>query len=155
MALCAAREMAPDDVRDKLLAWGLEDDELERVLERLIDEKYLDEERFARAFVHDKFLFNGWGRRKISYSLWQKGIDTAVVTAALEEGIDDEEYEAMARKLLKGKWSSVQGREPARARAALARFAADRGFEPALFFPLIDELVAGSDDDDDYQGTVE
>ena len=67
-ALCARSEQAESDVRAKLLAWGLTPASAAQVIERLQDEHFLDEQRYARAYCRDKFNFNGWGRIKIAFS---------------------------------------------------------------------------------------
>ena len=67
--LCVRCEQAAAEVRTKLLNWGLGPSEADAVIMRLTDEGFLNEQRFARAFVNDKFRFNGWGRVKIAHQL--------------------------------------------------------------------------------------
>ena len=59
---------------EKLRKWGIATDAQERIIDKLIDYKYIDDERFTRSFVRDKIVFNKWGRRKIEQALWQKRI---------------------------------------------------------------------------------
>lgn len=146
-ALCSRSEQAKADIAKKLHDWGLADADAEAVLKRLVDEKFLDDGRYAVAFVRDKFRFNGWGRRKIAYALRQKGLPQDVIDSAMCE-IDDADYAAMLRHLLEGKVRSLKGKEPRLAKASLLRFAASRGFEPELFFSMVNGLLGSSEDED-------
>ena len=146
-ALCARREQAAAEVRTKLLNWGLGPSEADAVIMRLTDEGFLNEHRFAHAFVNDKFRFNGWGRVKIAHQLRAKGINSECINEALSR-IDNDEYLATIEHILNTKASTLQGREPQQAKAALMRFAASRGFEPALFCPIANKLFNASHDFD-------
>ena len=66
-ALCARSEQATSDIRDKLFKWGLSGNEVNEILHQLTDQGFLDEARYARAFVKDRFALNGWGRIKIAH----------------------------------------------------------------------------------------
>jgi len=61
-ALCASSEQAPGDIREKLMKWGLVGEDVSHILLQLTQQGFLDEARFAKAFVKDRFAFNGWGR---------------------------------------------------------------------------------------------
>ena len=89
--LCSKSEKCTSEIQDKLKLWGLSSDESEPVIKKLISEKYLDNERFARAYAKDKFRFNRWGKQKIEYMLRAKKINQETVKLALEE-ITDEGY---------------------------------------------------------------
>lgn len=130
-ALCARSEQAPGDIHQKLVRWGLTTQEATQVLAQLSSQGFLDEGRYARAFVKDRFAFNGWGKIKIAHQLRLKGISTDVIDEALTI-IDDGEYRQRLTELLRAKWQSVKGREPQAAWAAMMRFAASRGFEASL-----------------------
>jgi len=129
--LCARSEQAPADIRDKLIKWGLSVGDAQQVLGQLIDQGFIDQQRYARAFVKDRFTFNGWGRVKIAHQLRLKGIPDHVARQALTT-IDDEQYRARLLQLLRAKWRTVADREPRAAWAAMMRFAASRGFESSL-----------------------
>ena len=146
-ALCARSEQAASDVRGKLLRWGLTPQQAQEVIDRLIDGGYLDDERYARAFVNDKFKFNGWGRIKIAYQLRAKGISQDCIDDALTL-IDDESYEQALLQLLTAKASTLRGKEPQQARAALLRFATGRGYEPALCYRMTDNIIHNPNDFD-------
>lgn len=135
-ALCSRSEHTVSDIKTKLAAWGLPASLHHGVIERLIEDNFINEARYAHAFVHDKLAYNGWGRIKIVYQLRARGVAQVHIDNALEQ-IDQEDYRSTLVHLLQGKWREVQSREPRLARAAMLRFAASRGFEPALVMEII------------------
>lgn len=145
-ALCARCEQAEGDLRKRLHDWGLSDTSSAAVIQRLKQERYLDNERFARAYCRDKLRFNGWGRIKISFMLRGKGIEQEYIDAALSE-IDDDQYAAILDDALAAKARTLAGKPHDQARAALLRFAASRGFETSLIFPAVSRLISSSDED--------
>lgn len=130
-ALCARSEQAPADIREKLLKWGLSATDAAQVCSQLVQDGFISEQRYARAFVNDRFAFNGWGRIKIAHQLRLKGIPAGVIDEAML-AIDDERYRQRLLDLLRTKWRTVKGREPRAAWAAMMRFAVLRGFETAI-----------------------
>lgn len=146
-ALCARSEQAPGDIREKLIKWGLTPTEARQVLRQLQEQGFLDEERFARAFVKDRFAFNGWGRIKIAYQLRQKRIPDEVIDEAMAV-IDEDQYRARLTELLRTKWRSVKGREPRAAWAAMMRFAASRGFETPIASECVKQVTRLDVEDD-------
>ena len=74
-ALCAQAEHCEQEMRDKMKRWELNETAQDHVIERLVKERYVDDARYARAFVKDKIRYNKWGRRKVQQALWQKRID--------------------------------------------------------------------------------
>ncbi len=95
--------------------------------ERLTKERYIDQERFARAFVNDKIRYNKWGRRKVQQALWQKHIDNDIQQQVLDE-IDENEYLSILRPLLKQKRKSIRAANTYEETQKLVRFALGRGF---------------------------
>lgn len=139
-ALCARSEQAPGDISDKLVKWGLTGIDVQEVLRQLSEQGFLDEHRYARAFVKDRFAFNGWGRIKIAHQLRQKGIPADIIDQAIT-AIDDEQYRSRLLELLRAKWRSVKEREPRAAWAAMMRFAASRGFEASLSSECVHQVT--------------
>ena len=146
-ALCSRSEQAPGDIREKLTKWGLSGSDADSVLRQLTEQGFLDEIRFARAYVKDKFTFNGWGKIKIAHQLRQKGIPGDVIDDAMGV-IDDERYRERLIELLRAKWQTVKDREPRAAWAAMMRFAASRGFEASISGECV-KLVTRIDVEDD------
>ncbi|WP_372774901.1 regulatory protein RecX [Mangrovibacterium sp.] len=138
--LCSRAEKSPASIQQKLQQWGLDDRETDSVMQRLFEEKYLDEERFARSYVRDKFRFNQWGRVKIAYHLKAERISSVVIQSALEEIIDDD-YRETIRKLMQEKIRKTKAANSYDLRAKVFRFAQSRGFESDLIFSIFDQLV--------------
>lgn len=144
-ALCSRGEQAERDIYDKLIKWGIGETDATSIIKRLKDEGFLNEERYALAFAHDKFRFNGWGRIKIAYMLRQKGVSSQYITLAVNSIGDDECRETLT-KLLRARWREVSGRDSANARAALLRHGASRGFEPELLYSCVDMIMKDGKD---------
>lgn len=144
--LCARCEQAEGDLRKKLHDWGVPPSDADAIITRLKQERYLDNERFARAYCRDKLRFNGWGRVKIAFMLKGKGIDQQIIDQVISE-IDEEQYSTILNEALAYKAKTLDGKEPQQAKAALLRFAASRGFEPNLFFPAVLRITNSIDED--------
>ena len=82
---CASSEKCEQEVRDKLQKWGIGSSDMDKIIEHLITEGFIDEERYCNAFVKDKFRFNRWGKTKIAFMLRQKGISADVVNQAIDD----------------------------------------------------------------------
>lgn len=143
--LCSRCEQAEYDIRNKLKSWGIAEPDIETIINRLINEKYLNEERYALAFTRDKFRFEGWGRIKIAYHLKCKHFSQDVIDIALSE-IDEGEYIRSLEHILQVKMRSLRGKEPIQAKASLLRFASSRGFEPNLIYQALSKLINCDDD---------
>lgn len=139
--LCARSEQAEGDLRRKLHDWALQPSDADAIIDRLKHERYLDNERYARAYCRDKLRFNGWGRIKIGYMLRGKGIKQQHIDAALAE-IDDEQYSAILDDALTAKAKTLSGKPAEQMRAALLRFASSRGFEPSLIYRALEHLTS-------------
>jgi regulatory protein len=112
---------------EKMRRWELPEEEQARVMQRLVSERYVDDERYARAFVKDKVRYNKWGRRKVEQALWQKHIDDDIRQRVLDE-VDDSEYLAVLKPLLQQKRRSTKAANDYELNQKLVRFAVSRGF---------------------------
>ena len=139
-ALCARAEHSSGEMLEKMRRWQLPEDARERVLDRLIDEKFVDDERFARLFVREKIRFDRWGRRKIEQALYQKGVASDISRRVLDE-VDDEAYVAELKKLIAAKRRSVQAESDYEMRAKLTKYALGRGFG----YNVIRQCIDGAD----------
>lgn len=149
-AYCSTAERCIQDVQKKIKAAGLTREEGERIIARLLQEKFIDESRFARYFVNDKLRFNKWGRIKIAYELHNKNIPASIRSEALE-GIDEKEYEEILLSLLKAKKKSVKGKDERDVYTKLLRFAAGRGFESREAIRCLKQLFKGNDYEEDFE----
>lgn len=127
-AYCSATEHCTSEATEKLTAWGVDADARARILNRLHQERYIDEARYARFYINDKFRFNKWGRNKIAQGLKLKKIPASVYTGLLY-AIDEEEYLDILRSLLAAKRRSVKARNDYERNGKLIRFALGRGYE--------------------------
>jgi regulatory protein len=105
---CGYQERCHSDVKEKAYSFKLRKTEVEELLSRLIEDGYLNEERFAIMFAGGKFRMKQWGRMKIKHELKQKKISEYCIRKALNN-IDEKEYLSTADKLAKKKWDSVNG----------------------------------------------
>ena len=129
--LCAHSENCPSDIADKLSRWGIEEHDRAAIIASLIENRYIDESRFCKAFIKDKLRFNGWGRLKIARALRERHIEEPLVSDALTS-IEENEYMAILTKLLTAKRRTTTGKSDYEKEQKLLRFAAMRGFEPSL-----------------------
>jgi regulatory protein len=105
---CGYQERCHSEVKEKAYSFKLRKTEVEELLSMLIEEGYLNEERFAILFAGGKFRIKQWGRNKIKYELKQKKISDYCIRKALNN-IDEKEYQSAIMKLAKKKWDSVNG----------------------------------------------
>ena len=126
-AICAQAEHCEQEMRDKMKRWELDETVQNRIIDRLTKERYIDHERYARAFVKDKSRYNKWGRRKVQQALWMKRIDNDIQQRVLDE-IDEKEYLDVLRPLLKQKRKSIKADSDYEMNQKLVRFALSRGF---------------------------
>ena len=126
-ALCAQAEHCQYEMLEKMRRWELPEEEQARVMQRLVSERYVDDERYARAFVKDKVRYNKWGRRKVEQALWQKHIDEDIRQRVLDE-VDDDEYLTVLKPLLQQKRRSTKAANDYELNQKLMRFAMGRGF---------------------------
>ena len=140
-ALCAQAEHCQQEMHDKMKRWDIDAATQDRIVARLVKERYVDDERYARAFVKDKIRYNKWGRRKVQQGLWLKHIDDDIQERVLDE-VDDSEYLAVLRPLLKQKVRSIRAENDYERTQKLVRFALGRGFT----FDIIRQCLNVDDD---------
>lgn len=136
-AACAQAEHCEQEMRDKMKRWGMAPEAQNRVVERLTKERYIDNERYARAFVKDKVRYNKWGRRKVQQALWMKRIDDDIQQRVLDE-MGDEEYLKVLVPLLKQKRKSIKAANDYELNQKLVRFALSRGFDYGIIRQCLD-----------------
>lgn len=129
--LCSRAEYASGEILEKLVGKGLSLPEAREIVDGLVEERFIDDERFARAFARDKVLFARWGKQKVAAALYRKKVPRHAVEAAFDD-IDPAEYIRILREALAAKARSI-GADPAdldfATRQRLYRFAASRGFD--------------------------
>jgi regulatory protein len=139
MALCAGREMCCSDIRNKLNTWDVSERDADRIIEQLCHDRFIDEDRYALAFVKDKFRYNKWGKIKISYSLQRKKIPETSIRKALES-IDDELYLSVLRDILANHRRTIKAKNQYDLKGKLLRFGLSKGFESNYIYEIINEI---------------
>ncbi len=126
-AACARAEHCIDDMRRRMERWQVEADVQEEVLKYLVDEKFIDESRYASYFINDKIKYNRWGRKKVEQALYFKHIPREVYAPLLDD-IEDDTYEEILLPLLRTKEKNIKYSNDYERRMKLIRFAMQRGF---------------------------
>jgi regulatory protein len=139
MAQCSRREFCCDDIRNKLSLWGIENNDAEKIIGILIKENFINESRYATAFVRDKFKYNKWGKVKIAAHLRVKKLPPDIISSALDS-IDNEQYTKLLRELIGAHRKSVKAKNQYDLKAKLLRYGLSKGFESSLLYDLLNDL---------------
>jgi regulatory protein len=139
MALCSSREYCCYDIRNKLTAWGVGDDDSERIIGILLKESFINESRYAAAFVRDKFKYNKWGKVKIAAHLKFKKLNSGVIKTALDS-IDNEQYIKFLHDLINSHRGTVKYKNQYDLKAKLLRYGLSKGFESSLLYGILNEM---------------
>ena len=136
-ALCASAEHCEYEMTEKMRKWEVEETDRERIIEYLRKAKFVDDERYARAFVNDKIKYNKWGRRKVEQGLWAKHIAEDIRQRVLDE-VDDSEYKSVLMDLLKAKRRGIKAENDYELNMKLVKYAMSRGFDYKIIRQCID-----------------
>lgn len=126
-ALCSRSEHCTFEMQEKMRRWGIDEKSQAEVMAALIKGRYIDDERFARAFAADKVRYNKWGKRKVDMALCQKRIPEDIRRIVIDE-IDDDALRDTLRPLLQAKMKSTKAKNDYDLSCKLIRFALGRGF---------------------------
>ena len=137
MRQCARAEKCSGDALRLMRRWGVSESDARKVLERLLRERFIDDGRYAAAFVRDKMRFSGWGERKIRMALRTKGVATQHIDAALGELESVDNSRRLEEMLLK-KAAKTTARDLYDLKGKLVRFGMSRGFE-------LEDVLAATD----------
>lgn len=139
---CAYQERCHQEVKSKLYNIGLNTSEVDELLVYLINEGFLNEERFAKTFAGGKFRLKKWGRVKITQALEAKGLSKNCVRIGLKE-IEQEDYEHTLKDLLLVKRNAIDEENLFVLRDKLSKYAIFKGYEPELVWKTLKELIPG------------
>lgn len=145
---CSLSEHCMMDVREKLIHWGADTSVANRIIKHLVKERYIDEVRYTKAFVNDKYKFNRWGKTKIVMALRQKKIDEELIRDSILV-IEEESYSENLENLLRNKRRQVKDSDIQKIKAKLFRFGASRGYETQLILKTISVVL--KDDCEDME----
>ena len=136
---CAYQERCVKDVCDKMKTFDIPEVEKTKILEYLIDNRFVSDERFARSFVRGKINQSGWGLNKIRFHLMQKGIAKDTIDEALGQ-TDEETYRQRLIDILKVKAKTIKAENGFEKKRKLAAYAIQKGFEGGLVWEVLKEL---------------
>lgn len=145
-AYCSKAERSEFDIRRKLQGWGLEEDTISNIVKRLKLEKFLNDERFCRAFIKDKLKFNKWGKTKIIFELRRKQISRDIIETCFSE-FDFSEFDEQLASILKSKIKSIKAKDDYEKRTKLIRFALGRGFSLEQTKKILDTILESNNED--------
>ena len=137
---CSYQERSHQEVKEKLYSFGLYKEDVESLLSEMIEENYLNEERYAIAFAGGKFRIKKWGRVKIRYELKQKRISEYSTRLGLAS-IDEDEYLKTLHSLFEQKRATLKSEKNIFVKKQKIRsFLMQRGFEPQLISGLLQNM---------------
>jgi len=135
---CAYQERSQQELRDKLYSWGLHKADVEKTIAQMVEEGFMNEERFAIAFAGGKFRIKHWGRIKIKLALKQKKVSDYCIRKALNE-IDEKDYRKTLEKLISSYSKKVFEKNPLKKNYRIAQHAIGKGFEPEMVWNAINQ----------------
>ena len=136
---CAYQERCSRDVDLKLMQWKVSSDRIRNIKHCLMEEGFLNEERYARIFVRSKFHINKWGRTKIRYELKSRFIPEILMQKAMEE-IGEDDYLKTIRDLILKKMSEINSAKHLNIREKIITFVTGKGYEFDLISKVLTEL---------------
>ena len=139
-SLCSGSEHCSSEIRKKLLLWGLPASQAEKAIDFLVNENYIDNSRFCRAYCLDKFRYNHWGRIKIGQMLRMLEMDSDDIKNGLD-AIPEEEYQEVLSHVLSQKNRQLRDSDPYVRKAKLVRHALSRGFETHAIMDMVEEFL--------------
>ena len=137
---CAYQERCLKDVRDKLKTLDIPEEEKKKILDYLLENRLVNDERFAKSFVRGKVNQSGWGMNKIRFHLMQKGIDKELIDEALRQ-TDEEVYRQRLIDILKTKSKTIKADSDFEKKRKLAAYAMQKGFEGNLVWEVLKDLA--------------
>lgn len=133
---CAYQERCQQDARHKLYEFNLSPDIVEQIISKLVEDNFINEERFAIQFAHGKFHIKNWGRIKIKQELKQKRISDYCLKKAMLQ-IDDDEYIRTLKKLITTKQKLISEKNPIKLKFKLMNYALSKGYEKDLVMQVL------------------
>jgi regulatory protein len=137
---CVYQERCHHEVRSKLLQLGIWGEDLEQIMAQLIEDNFLNETRFAVAFVRGKFNQKHWGRRKIIQALKWKDVNPYDIQRGLKE-IDEKSYYDTLKNLLSRKSKGYPSLDSSLLKNKLYRFALQKGYEPEIILKSLQTII--------------
>lgn len=134
---CSFQERCKQHVINRLIAWKVEKKYFDSIIEKLEDDDFLNEERFAEAYVRGKFSQKRWGKIKITAQLYQLGVAKKFIDKALQNEINEEEYKKALHYLAEKKEAQLISETATERKTKLFRYLASKGYETDLIQEVI------------------
>lgn len=139
MSLCARREYCSEDIRVKLDSWGINNPDADNIISSLIRENFINDKRYAEAFVKDKYHHNKWGKVKIASQLRAKRIASELIDSALAT-VDEDQYRQTIKDILASHRKFIKAKNQFDLKGKLLRFGLSKGFESHILYDILNEL---------------
>ena len=138
--LCSRSEQCSADIRKKIITYEIKNELVDEIISKLKAEKFIDDERYVKAYVSDKFRLNKWGKIKMRYYLKAKGLSTDVIEKGFKE-INEEQYKKVLISTMKEKAKTIKSTDKFDKMGQIIRFAQNRGFEPEMIHRYLPEVL--------------
>jgi len=142
MDWCSKMERSSFDVKIKLSGWGIGNEDINKIIETLEDEGFLNANRYIEAYIKGKLNYKKWGRIKIKYHLKAKGFKDNIIDKSIQELVDDEKYYAMILDQLRKKSTSINDKDEYIRKSKVINFGASRGYETELTYQCLNQLFS-------------
>ncbi len=145
MRQCARAERSSGDALRLMYKWGVDPEHRAEVLKRLIADKFIDDRRYAEAYVREKLNLSGWGARKISSSLKAKNISDTIITEVLSQ-IDPSSTEERLRTKIERKIKSVKSKDKYDLKNKLIRYGISLGYDYSMTQSVVSQIITIEDE---------
>ncbi len=149
MALCARAEKSSGDARRLMTKWGVAEESQSRVLKQLIKDRFIDDDRFAGAFIREKRDLNGWGAYKIRMELQRKGIDREIIDRHISELDPSQMRERLITRLTK-RLRTTKYETKYQLRDKLLRYGASRGYDFSMVSECVSEVTSAIKEEESW-----
>jgi len=136
---CSKKELSTNEALQYIAKFNLKLVVKHRLINQLKNDNYINHERYASAFAHDRFNFYKWGKLKIKYHLLQKGIEEAYVDNALS-AIDYSAYRSLLEEEANKKYLAMGSPNDFKSKQKLSKYLNQKGFEGELIFEIVENL---------------
>lgn len=147
--ICSRKECCAFDIQKKLARMELPESASDEIIDRLKENRFINDDRFIRSFINDKLRFNKWGRRKIELALFQKRLTQEAVERIFSE-FDEADLSRSLPVLLERKWKGITGKSLYEKKSKLIRYALGRGFTMEQINKYLDELLKNEENDEEW-----
>src|SRR5690554_3041375 len=140
MSFCSKKERCRSDIEKKMYNWDISSEKTDEIIQQLIDEGFLNDERYIEAFIRGKYFYNKWVRVKIRYNLKLKGFKESDINPALDTFFNSVDYHGMICDQLTKKNKSIKVEDEYQRKSKLIQFGQSRGYETEISLACVDTI---------------